>query len=543
MLDSKTKEQLRAYLQHLREPIEIRLTVGDDDKSRELRGLAEDIAALSPLVTLGDEPAGGDRTPLMAVLSPARGTRIEFAGVPLGHEFTSLVLALLHTGGHPPKVDDDLLRRMDTLEGDFRFEIFVSLSCQTCPDVVQAINTLAARNPAVRPVMIDGALFQEEVERRDILAVPTVYLNGEPFAQGRLALPAILARLDDRGTEHEAAALSARTPYDMLVVGGGPAAASAAIYAARKGLRTGVVAETFGGQLLETLGIENFISVKATEGPTLAAQLEEHVRHYDVDIMSGQRAQRLDARDADGLLGIELANGARLRARSVVLATGARWRQINVPGEAEYKGRGVAYCPHCDGPLFKDKRVAVIGGGNSGVEAAIDLAGIAEHVTVLEFDDALRADQVLTTKLRTLPNVDVHTAAQTTAIEGDGSRVNALVYTDRHSGESHRIELAGVFVQIGLAPNTDFLAETIELTPRGEIIVGPRNETSLPGVFAAGDATDSPYKQIIIAMGSGATAALGAFEWLMREGEGEPPTGEEGHGRKDRKEEAEVEAA
>ena len=426
------------------------------------------------------------------------------------------MLALLHTGGHPPKVDASVIEQIEALDGDFEFETYISLSCQNCPEVVQALNLMAVLNPRIRSTMIDGALFQAEVEAREIMAVPSVYLNGQPFAQGRMTVEEILAKLDTNAEARRAAQLEDKAPFDVLIVGGGPAGASAAIYAARKGIRTGVVTERFGGQVLDTMGIENFISVKETEGPKLAAALENHVRTYDVDIMNLQRASGLLPADTDGMVGVQLASGATLLSRSVILATGARWREMNVPGEREYRGKGVAYCPHCDGPLFKGKRVAVIGGGNSGVEAAIDLAGIVAHVTLIEFDGVLRADEVLQRKLRSLPNVRVIVSAQTTEVHGAAGKVAALSYRDRGSGELHRVELEGIFVQIGLLPNTEWLKGTIGLSQRGEIEVDARGQTSLPGVFAAGDATTVPYKQIIIAMGEGSKAALGAFDHLIR---------------------------
>jgi NADH-dependent peroxiredoxin subunit F len=441
---------------------------------------------------------------------------IRFAGVPMGHEFTSLVLALLQAGGHPPKVGATLVEQIQSLEGPLDFEVYISLSCQNCPDVVQAINLMAVLNPRVRATMIDGALFQPEVEAKQIMAVPSLYLNGQPFGQGRMTVEEIVARLDTNAAARQAEALRTKAPFDVLVVGGGPAGASAAVYAARKGIRTGVVTERFGGQVLDTMGIENFISVKETEGPKLAAALENHVKTYDVDIMNLQRAVELKPADASGLVSVKLASGAELRSRSVILSTGARWREMNVPGEREYRGKGVAYCPHCDGPLFKGKRVAVIGGGNSGVEAAIDLAGIVAHVTLVEFDGRLRADEVLQRKLRSLPNVRVIVSAQTTEVHGAGGKVSGLTYRDRGTDELHRLDLEGVFVQIGLLPNTEWLKGTIALNPRGEIELDARGQTSLPGVFAAGDATTVPYKQIIIAMGEGSKAALAAFDHLIR---------------------------
>lgn len=515
MLDTNISNQLKAYLGNLRAPIELVASIDDGAKSAEIRDLLHDIAAVSDQVTIAGN--GDDhRKPSFSVGRVGEVPRIRFAGVPMGHEFTSLVLALLHTGGHPPRLDEETIERIRALQGEYRFETYVSLSCQNCPDVVQALNTMAALNPSISHVMIDGALFQSEVEARQVMAVPAVYLNGAPFAQGRLGIEEVLARLDTGGAQAAAARLNERAPYDMLVVGGGPAGAAAAIYAVRKGIRTGVVAERFGGQVLDTLAIENFISVSHTEGPQLARALEAHVKDYEVDVMNGQRAVALTAAGADGLAALRLASGATLKARSVVLATGARWREMGVPGEAEYRGKGVCFCPHCDGPLFKGKRVAVIGGGNSGVEAAIDLAGIVSEVTLLEFDQRLRADAVLQKKLATLSNVRVITQAQTTEVTGADGKVNGLVYRDRASGESQRLPLEGIFVQIGLLPNTDWLQGTLALSPRGEIEVDARRATSLAGVFAAGDATTSPFKQIIIAMGDGATASLSAFDHLIR---------------------------
>jgi alkyl hydroperoxide reductase subunit F len=453
----------------------------------------------------------------MVVRSVETGSEMRFAGLPMGHEFTSLVMALLHSGSHPLKIEQEQIEQVRHLEGSFEFETYISLSCQNCPDVVQALNMMAAINPNIKHTMIDGALFQTEVFDRDVMAVPNVFLNGESFAQGRISLTDILNKVDSNAGDRQAKVLAEKDNYDFLVVGGGPAGAAAAIYAARKGINTGLVAERFGGQVSDTMGIENFISVKATQGPKLVASLEEHVRDYDVDIMNSNKARKVQRNEATGLVEVSLENGAVLKSKSVVLATGARWREMNVPGEHEYRGKGVAYCPHCDGPLFKGKPVAVIGGGNSGIEAAIDLAGLVEHVTVLEFADTLRADDVLVKKANSLANVTIITNAQTTEVIGDGKRVTGLHYTDRDSGDNHQVNLAGIFVQIGLIPNSEFLRGDIELTNHGEVIAGARGETSVAGVFAAGDVTDNPYKQIIIAMGNGANAALGAFDYLIRQ--------------------------
>ncbi|MFN3841830.1 MAG: alkyl hydroperoxide reductase subunit F [Rehaibacterium terrae] len=515
MLDDTLKSQLKTYLERLVQPIELVAALDDGEASRELDALLREIAALSDKITLRRDDSD-PRKPSFAIGRVGTDIGVRFAGLPLGHEFSSLVLALLQVGGHPPRVEPELIEQVRALDGEYRFETYYSLSCQNCPDVVQALNTMSVLNPRIRHVAIDGARFQDEVEARGVMAVPSVFLNGEPFGQGRMDLAQILARLDTGATARAAAKIAAKAPFDVLVVGGGPAGAAAAIYAARKGIRTGVAAERFGGQVLDTLGIENFISVRHTEGPKLASALEQHVRDHDVDVMNLQRAVGLVPAGEDGLIEVKLESGASLKSRSVILATGARWRQMNVPGEEQYRNRGVAYCPHCDGPLFKGKRVAVIGGGNSGVEAAIDLAGIVSHVTLIEFDGKLRADAVLQRKLRSLPNVRVLVSAQTTEVLGDGQRVTGLRYRDRASGQEHEVALEGIFVQIGLLPNTEWLKGTLELTPRGEIVIDERGQTSLPGVFAAGDATTVPYKQIVIAMGAGATAALAAFDHLIR---------------------------
>jgi alkyl hydroperoxide reductase subunit F len=517
MLDANLKNQLQAYLGKLAHPIELIASLDDSPKALELRELLLDIASLSPKVSLRED-GSASRRPSFSVARQGQAPRIHFAAIPLGHEFTTLVLALLQVGGHPPKVDADLITQIRQLPSGMRFETFISLSCHNCPDVVQSLNLIAVLNPGFESTMVDGALFQDEVERRQVMAVPMVFCDSqdEAFCQGRTTLEEILAKLDTGADARAAEKLDAMAPFDVLVVGGGPAGAAAAIYAARKGIRTGVVAERFGGQVLDTLAIENLISVTYTEGPKLAIALEQHVKEYEVDIMNLQRAEKLVPAGADGLAQVRLANGATLKSRSVILATGARWREMNVPGEQEYRGRGVAYCPHCDGPLFKGKRVAVIGGGNSGVEAAIDLAGVVSHVTLIEFDAQLRADGVLQNKLRSLPNVDIITSALTSEVQGDGSKVTGLVYKDRNSEAMHTLALDGIFVQIGLLPNTDWLKGSVVLSPRGEIEVDARGQTSLPGVFAAGDATTVPFKQIVIAMGEGAKASLSAFDHLIR---------------------------
>ena len=515
MLDANLKAQLKSYLERVTQPIEIVASLDDGAKSREMHDLLKEIASLSSQITLLDNGTDA-RKPSFSLNRPGGDISLRFAGIPMGHEFTSLVLALLQVGGHPSKASPEVIEQIRSLTGEFNFETYFSLSCQNCPDVVQALNLMAVLNPNIRHVAIDGALFQDEVNDRQVMAVPSVYLNGVNFGQGRMGLEEILGKLDIGAIERQAEKISAKDAFDVLVIGGGPAGAAAAIYAARKGIRTGVAAERFGGQVLDTMAIENFISVQETEGPKLATALEEHVKQYDVDIMNLQRADQLIPGKAGELHEVKFASGASLKAKTLILATGARWREMNVPGEQEYRSRGVAYCPHCDGPLFKGKRVAVIGGGNSGVEAAIDLAGIVAHVTLLEFDTKLRADAVLQRKLNSLPNVTVITQAQTTEVTGDGQKVNGLRYKDRQSGDVHTVELEGIFVQIGLLPNTDWLKGTVELTPRGEIVVDARGETSIPGIFAAGDVTTVPYKQIVIAVGEGAKASLSAFDHLIR---------------------------
>ncbi len=516
MLDETLQSQLRAYLTKIVQPVELIASLDESQGAQEMRVLLETIASLTDKVSVRLD-GQHTRRPSFQIRRVGTSTSLHFAAVPLGHEFTSLVLALLWSGGHPPKVDDASIESIRSLSSALRFEVFMSLSCHNCPDVVQALTLMSVINPNVETVVVDGALYQDEVTARQIMAVPMVFLNGELFGSGRMTLEEILAKLDSNSAEKERAKIDAKAPYDVLIVGGGPAGAAAAVYAARKGLRTGIAAERFGGQTNDTLGIENYISVLETNGPKFAADLEAHVRHYDVDIMNLQRVEKLVPAAKPGeLVEVVMNHGGTLRSRSVILATGARWRNVNVPGEAEYRNRGVAYCPHCDGPLFKGKRVAVIGGGNSGVEAAIDLAGVVGHVTVVEFMDQLKADAVLVSKLKSLPNVSLVVNAQTTEIHGDGKTVNALSYKDRASGQAHRLELEGVFVQIGLVPNTEFLKGTIELSRFGEIVVDHHGATNAHGVFAAGDATTVPYKQIVIAAGDGAKAALGAFDYLIR---------------------------
>ncbi len=518
MLDANMQTQLKQYLANLREPIELVASLDDSAKSAQTRELLSEIAALHEMVSASFDGTH-ERTPSFVIRRASDANKwVRFAGLPMGHEFTSLVLALLWAGGHPPKVDADLIEQVRALEGDYEFEMFFSLSCHNCPDVVQALTLMALENTHITATLIEGGSFQDEVDERGVLAVPATFLNGESFYNGKMELAEILSKLDSGADEKAAAKLSVKDPFEVLVIGGGPAGAAAAVYTARKGFRTGIAAERFGGQLMDTLGVENLPGTSYTEGPKLADDLKAHVGDYEIDLMDLARATELKpATELGGMHEMTMANGAVLKARSLVLSTGARWRNLGVPGEAEYRNKGVAYCPHCDGPLFKGKNIAVIGGGNSGVEAAIDLAKIVGHVTLIEFDNKLRADDVLQRKLRSLPNVEIVTNGQTTEILGDGTRTTGLVLKDRESGNERTIELEGVFVQIGLVPNTEWLANTgLELSQYGEIVIDEEGATNLPGIYAAGDATTVPHKQIVVAMGEGSKAALGAFDYLIR---------------------------
>jgi alkyl hydroperoxide reductase subunit F len=500
-LDAQIKGQLEQYLALIEGNIVIKLSVGSDATSKDMADLVNEIAAMSSKISV--ETAQLARTPSFQI-----GDRVTFAGVPMGHEFTSLIMALLQVSGRKPKVDDRVIDQIKNIRGDYNFTTYISLSCHNCPDVVQALNIMSVLNPGIKHTMVDGAAFQDEVTAKNILAVPFVELNGETFGSGRMTLEEILAKM---GSQADVSDIDGKE-YDVLVIGGGPAGASAAIYAARKGIRTGIVAERFGGQVMDTMGIENLIGTKYTEGPKLVASLEEHVKEYPVDIMNLQRATKIEKKD---LIEVELESGAKLKSKSVILATGARWRNLGVPGEAEFKNKGVAYCPHCDGPLFKGKHVAVVGGGNSGVEAAIDLAGIVGHVTLFEFMPEMKADKVLQDRLRSLKNVSIHTNVQVKEITGT-DKVNGINYIERDTGNAQHIDLDGVFIQIGLLPSTDWIGNSIERTRFGEVVVDHHGATDMPGVFAAGDCTNVPYKQIIISMGAGANAALGAFDYLIR---------------------------
>lgn len=508
MLDKETKQNLAHYLEMLESPVIFSTSTDDSNDSRKLLEFLNEIAQMTEKVTIEEKKLS--RTPSFEI-NPLNGTSgIAFAGIPLGHEFSSFLLALLQVSGRPPKITDSLTQQIKQIQQDLHFETYVSLTCHNCPDVVQALNILSVLNPTTHHTMIEGGMYQNEITEKQVLAVPTVYLNGQEFASGRMTLEQIIEQITGPQTVTPS---SESTPYDVLVIGGGPAASSAAIYAARKGIRTGLVADSLGGQVIETLGIENMIGTPYTEGPQLMKQVEEHLRSYPVDIMTNQLVTSLQKQNDS--FAVSLKSGQKLTTKTAIIATGARWRSINVPGEKEFKNKGIAYCPHCDGPLFTGKDVAVIGGGNSGIEAAIDLAGLANHVYVLEFLSELKADKILQDKLATLSNVTILLNAETQEITGT-THVDSITYKDRTTGKKQTLDVAGVFILIGLVPNTEWLSAPLEMNERGEIIVDQHGETSIKGLFAAGDCTNSSYKQIIISMGSGATAALGAFDYLMR---------------------------
>lgn len=513
MLDAKIKEQLIQYFNSLKNSVSFKLNLDSSKPSKELEIFLNEIIELSPKLGLEIDDSGSKQTPSFEIFREQESTGIRFAAIPGGHEFNSFILAVLNAGGHPIKISESTQNQIKEINEEQEWISFISLSCQNCPDLVQALNLMSLLNPKIRHTMIDGALFPDEVAAHKVMSVPSVFLNGKAFGQGRMDLEQILEKLDPSAEHDKLAKLSSEAPYDVLIAGGGPAGSAAAIYAARKGLKTGIVADRFGGQVQDTLAIENFISVQATEGPKLVASLENHVKDYEVDLILNQRAHKISKGD---FLELELEKGILLKSKSLILATGASWRKLGVPGEEEYKNRGVAYCPHCDGPLYKGKEVAVIGGGNSGVEAALDLAGIASKVTLFEYSDELRADAVLQKRLYSTSNIQVFTSAQTKEIIGDQDKVTGLNWIHRESKEEHTLPLSAVFIQIGLVPNSSWLPSEIETTPFGEIQIGSKGETSMEGVFAAGDVTTVPFKQIIIAMGEGAKASLGAFEYLLR---------------------------
>jgi alkyl hydroperoxide reductase subunit F len=506
ILDENLRSQLLPYMDLLENPIILKVDADDSENGQKINEFIDELASLSDLIS--KEKTNLNHKPAFSIEREGVSGLV-FSGLPLGHELNSLVLALVQVSGRPPRIEQELIEQIKAIKTSLHFDTYVSLTCHNCPDVVQALNTMTILNPNISHTMIEGGMFQAEVEAKGIMAVPAVFKNSEEFHSGRASLEELLEKIT--GPE-SSDSFAEKEPYDVLVVGGGPAGASAAIYAARKGIRTGLIAERFGGQPLETLGIENLIGTPYIEGVQLGRQLEEHVKKYPVDLMNLQKAVKLEKKD---LIEVSLANGATLKSKAVILSTGARWRDLGIPGEQRFKNKGVAYCPHCDGPLFSGKDVAVIGGGNSGIEAAIDLAGLVNHVTVLEFLPELKADKILQKKLASLTNVTVLTNVETKEILGD-EQVTGLNYQVRGSKETIHLELAGVFVLIGLVPNTQWLEGTIDLTDRHEIVTDKVGATNIPGVFAAGDCTDTVYKQIIVSMGSGATASLGAFDYLIR---------------------------
>lgn len=506
MLNADLKQQLQQLLGLMEGDVEFRASIGSDDKSKELKELLDEIAEMSEHITIVEKEL--KRTPSFSVSKPDEEAGVTFAGIPLGHEFNSLLLAILQVSGRAPKEKQSIIDQIKGLEGKYNFETYVSLTCQKCPDVVQALNLMSVVNPNITHTMIDGSVFREESE--DIMAVPAVFLDGEEFGNGRMTISDILTKL---GSTQDASEFEGKDPYDVLIIGGGPASGSAAIYTARKGLRTGIIADRIGGQVNDTAGIENFITVKETTGSQFSANLAAHIEEYDIDTMTGIRATNIEK--TDQAIRVTLENNAVLETKTAIISTGASWRKLNIPGEDRLINKGVAFCPHCDGPLFENKDVAVIGGGNSGVEAAIDLAGIVKHVTLFEYSSELKADTVLQDRLRSLSNVDIHTNARTAEVLGE-DHVTGISYEDLNSGEMKELSLDGIFVQIGLVPNTSWIGDAVELNNRGEVVIDRNNNTNIPGIFAAGDVTDQKNKQIIISMGAGANAALNAFDYIIR---------------------------
>ena len=516
MLDSNILSQVSGIFAALDADFTLAASVSQSrEEAAEITEFLRDFASTSPRLSVTFSEATGD-TLEFSILKNGEPTGVKFRGIPNGHEFTSLLLAILNADGKGKNLPDEAItRRIKALAGEVKLQTFVSLSCTNCPDIVQALNIMAILNPVVTHEMIDGALFQQEADAMKIQAVPTVYANGKMLHVGRGTLGQLLEKLEQEvGVTADATVEAVTRDYDVVVAGGGPAGASAAIYLARKGLKVAIVAENVGGQVKETVDIENLISVPHTTGAQLANSLRTHINDYPIDIFENRRIAGADLQGK--LKTITVIGGETFTSKAVIIATGAGWRKLNVPGEADYIGRGVAFCPHCDGPLYADRHVAVIGGGNSGIEAAIDLAGICRKVTVIEFADTLRADQVLQDKARSLGNVEIFMSTQTTQVIGNGEKVIGIQVKDRLSDQERRIDLDGIFVQIGLTANSAPFADQLSTTPIGEIIIDAHCRTSLPGVYAAGDVSSVPYKQIVISMGEGAKAALTAFDDLIR---------------------------
>ena len=515
MLTKEILQALKGYTETMQKNVTFVVQTGEHSKRAELVQFLSDIAGVSDKLNVEERETNGELRSAISFLLEADGedTGIRFSGIPGGHEFNSLILAMLHSAGTELKLDDSVKAMVKAVNEPLNFEVFISLSCHNCPEVVQALNQFALLNPNIKTEMIDGGLYQNLITERDIQGVPSVYLNGELFANGKVDASVLINKLLERDPSLKAANKGDTLPLqDVTVIGGGPAGVASAIYSARKGLKVAIVAETFGGQVKDTMGIENLISVPKTTGPELVGNLMEHVRDYDITL---KEHVRVDSIEKGNVKTITLSSGEQIRTRSIIVATGARWRELGVPGERENIGNGVAYCPHCDGPFFKGKDVAVIGGGNSGIEAALDLAGIVESVTVFEFMPELKADQVLIAQAEKRDNITIIKNAATRQITAENGKVNAIEYQDRATKEIHTRELAGVFVQIGLVPNSQFMKDTVEMTPYGEIVIDSKCHTSEPGIFAAGDVTTVPYKQIVISMGEGAKASLAAFEYLL----------------------------
>ena len=543
LLNASLTAQLSELLKKMVSKIEIVSYVDNSETSQKVRALLEEVSQQSNKISIVEvnnneinnskrKPSFELRRKLDNSVNGESTVSVSFAGLPLGHEFSSLVLALLQVSGYAPKISDEQREAILKL-GPHNVTTYMSVTCLNCPEVVQSLNTISIINPKIQHIAVEGSAFREEVERLGIMSVPAVFEDGKLISSGRAGIDELVEILASNeksdGNNSISAAnvalaekMNAQDPYDIVLVGGGPAASAAAIYTARKGLRTAMIMDHRGGQVVETESIENHISQTHTTGAQLAADLTKHISQYDIDVFTPDWADSLDlSKEPYGLHTIHARSGGSLKARAVIIATGATWRTLGIPGEDEYRNRGVSFCPHCDGPLFKDKNVVVVGGGNSGVEAAIDLAGVAKHVTVVEFMDVLKADQVLLNALHKLPNTEVITSAAVSSIEGNGSKVTAIRYIDRNKADDdenreHIVETDGVFVQIGLAPNTRWLANNIPLNNRGEIITNRAGCTDTPGVFAAGDCSDEPYKQIVTAYGTGANAALSAFDYLIR---------------------------
>lgn len=515
MLDQDILNQVKQLFQGLEHSFTIEVSIGKHEQAEDMITFTREIAECSNKIAHIVHNTTDNKAEF-SLLKEGVSTGITFRGIPNGHEFTSLLLAVLNADGKGKNLPDEaILRRIRALKGEIKLTTYVSLSCTNCPDVVQALNIISLYNPNVSHEMVDGAVYEDEVKSRNIQAVPSVYANGEAFHVGRGALGDLLQKLEEKfGSNPQEDAAPIRREFDVIVLGGGPAGASAAIYSARKGLKVAIVAERIGGQVKETVGIENLISVPKTTGSALASALSEHIGNYPIEVFENRTVERAELQSSAKTLFVR--GGEEFIAPAVIIATGASWRKLNVEGEQEYIGRGVAFCPHCDGPFYKGKEVAVVGGGNSGIEAAIDLAGICKKVTVFEFADTLKADDVLQKKAASLPNVEIFTSSQTTKVVGDGSKVTAIRVKDRNTEEEKDYPLDGIFVQIGLAANTAIFKGALEMSRIGEIMIDEHCRTSLKGVYAAGDASNVPYKQIIIAMGEGAKAALTAFDDRIR---------------------------